>query len=80
MAGEIISPNGEAMSVVVLNGFDVPVKLPSEPVLTPKDLECYQCQLITIGDVGMNKWPPLWHGGLFLRVASIVTPSRLTYH
>lgn len=66
------------MFVAVLDGFDMPVKLYSEHVLTPIDLWCCQGHLITTGEVGKNKLPPLWHGGLFLRVISVVSPLRLT--
>lgn len=55
MAGEIIDPNKKATSsVALLDGCDVPVKLPSKCVLAPRDNHC-QLQLITTGDGLENK-------------------------
>lgn len=41
MAGKIIGPNGEATSLVFLDGGDVPVQLPSISVFMPIHHYCY---------------------------------------
>lgn len=76
MDGVVIGPSQWGSALVLLDGFDVPVKLSSKCVLMPVD-HCYQLCLPTASKCQRTRLS-LWCGCLFLshKSTSIVTSPK----